>query len=170
MAIPTQPAGSLRMPGSGDSVMSTFTHGPDSLDVHVLSVALIGPQEQQRKAVASALAGSQANVTREFTAYPDLDDVPAILDAGYDVIIVDLDSDPEHALDLVEHICGNSSATVMVYSTQADPELLVRCMRAGAREFLSQPIAPSKIAEALVRAAVRRPAVRASRKMLGRLL
>jgi len=151
-------------------VMSTFAHGPDSLDVHVLSVALIGPDEQRRHAVARALAGSQANVTREFASYPDLDDVPRLLETDYDVIIVDLDSDPEHALDLVEHICGNSSATVMVYSAQADSELLVRCMRAGAREFLSQPIAPNTIAEALVRASVRRPTVRAPKKALGKLL
>lgn len=151
-------------------MMSTFAHGPDSLDVHVLSVALIGPDEQRRNAVARALAGSQANVTREFASYPELDDVPHLLEADYDVIIVDLDSDPEHALDLVEHICGNSSATVMVYSAQADSELLVRCMRAGAREFLSQPIAPNTIAEALVRASVRRPTVRVARKALGKLL
>jgi pilus assembly protein CpaE len=151
-------------------VMSTFAHGPDSLDVHVLSVALIGPDEQRRNAVARALAGSQANVTREFASYPSLDDVPHLLENDYDVIIVDLDSDPEHALDLVEHICANSSATVMVYSAQADPELLVRCMRAGAREFLSQPIAPNTIAEALVRASVRRPTVRAPKKALGKLL
>jgi pilus assembly protein CpaE len=150
-------------------VMSTFTHGPNALDAHVMSVALIGPEEQRRKAVASALSGSQANVTREFASYPDLDDVPQLLETGFDVIIVDLDSDPEYALDLVEHICGNSSVTVMVYSSQADPELLVRCMRAGAREFLSQPIAPSTIAEALVRASVRRPAVRAPKKTLGKL-
>jgi len=170
MAASVQPVETLRATRSRNTVMSTSMQGPDTFDVHVMSVALIGPEEQRRKAVASALAGSQANVTREFTSYPELDDVPQLLETGFDVIIVDLDSDPEHALDLVEHICGNSSATVMVYSTQADPELLVRCMRAGAREFLSQPIAPSKIAEALVRAAVRRPAVRASRKMLGRLL
>ncbi len=151
-------------------MMSTSAQGPDMLDVHVMSVALIGPDEQRRKAVASALAGSQANVTREFASYPELDDVPQLLETGFDVIIVDLDSDPEHALDLVEHICGNSSVTVMVYSTQADPELLVRCMRAGAREFLNQPIAPSTIAEALVRASVRRPTVRAPKKTLGRLL
>jgi pilus assembly protein CpaE len=150
--------------------MSTSAQGPDMLDIHVMSVALIGPQEQHRKAVASALAGSQANLTREFASYPELDDVPQLLETGFDVIIVELDSDPEHALDLVEHICGNSSVTVMVYSTQADPELLVRCMRAGAREFLSQPIAPGTIAEALVRASVRRPAVRAPKKTLGRLL
>ncbi len=122
--------------------MSTSAHGPDTLDIHVLSVALIGPEEQRRNAVASALAGSQASVTREFSSYPELDDVPQLLETDYDVIIVDLDSNPEHALDLVEHICGNSSVTVMVYSAQADPEMLVRCMRAGAREFLTQPIAP----------------------------
>ncbi|HEX3967195.1 MAG TPA: response regulator [Edaphobacter sp.] len=150
--------------------MSTFAHGPDSLDVHVLSVALIGPDEPRRDAVARALAGSQANVTREFASYPDLDDVPQLLENDYDVIIVDLDSDPEHALDLVEHICANSSATVMVYSAQADSELLVRCMRAGAREFLSQPIAPNTIAEALVRASVRKPTVRPVKKALGKLL
>ncbi len=151
-------------------MMSTSAQGPDTLDIHVMSVALIGPQEQHRKAVASALAGSQANLTREFASYPELDDVPQLLETGFDVIIIELDSDPEHALDLVEHICGNSSVTVMVYSKQADPELLVRCMRAGAREFLSQPIAPGTIAEALVRASVRRPAVRAPKKTLGRLL
>ena len=151
-------------------MMSTSAQGPDMLDVHVMSVALIGPEEQRRKAVASALAGSQANVMQEFPSYPELDDVPQLLEAGFDVIIVDLDSDPEYALELVENICGSSSITVMVYSTQADSELLVRCMRAGAREFLNQSLAPSAIAEALVRASVRRPAVRAPKKTLGRVL
>jgi pilus assembly protein CpaE len=151
-------------------VMSTSAQSPDSLDAHVMSIALIGPDEQRRKAVASALAGWQANVTLEMPSYPELDDVLQLLETGFDVIIVELDSDPERALDLVEHICGNSAVTVMVYSTQADPELLVRCMRAGAREFLNQPIAPGTIAEALVRASVRRPTGRAPRKALGRLL
>jgi pilus assembly protein CpaE len=150
-------------------LMSTFTHDPDALGAKVLSVALIGPQEQRRKAVANALAGSQASVTKEFTSYPGFDDVPRLLDPGYDVIIVELDSDPEQALDIVEHICGSSSATVMVYSASTDPELLVRCMRAGAREFLTQPIAHGTIAEALVRASVRRPAGRPAKKVGGKL-
>ncbi|MEI9980349.1 MAG: hypothetical protein WDN23_15360 [Edaphobacter sp.] len=149
--------------------MSTFAQGSDALDVRVLSVALIGPEEQRRRAIVSAIAGSQAKVTREFVAYPDLDDVPQLIEAGYEVIIVDLDSDPEHALDLVESICSSSSVTVMVYSSHSDPELLVRCMRAGAREFLTQPVAPATIAEALVRASVRRPTVRATKKALGKV-
>ncbi len=151
--------------------MSTFTQDPDALGANVLSVALIGPAEQCRKAMASALAGSQASVMREFSSsYPSLDDVPRLLETGYDVIIVELDSNPEQALDLVEQICGQSTATVMVFSARSDSELLVRCMRAGAREFLTQPIAPNTIAEALVRASVRRPTGRPAKKAGGKLL
>jgi pilus assembly protein CpaE len=58
----------------------------------------------------------------------------------------------------------------MVYSAQTDSEMLVRCMRAGAREFLTEPIALSTIAEALVRASVRRPAARPAKKAEGKLL
>ena len=43
-------------------------------------------------------------------------------------------------------------------------------MRAGAREFLSLPIASGAIAEALVRAMVRRPAVRSTKKAAGKLM
>jgi pilus assembly protein CpaE len=58
----------------------------------------------------------------------------------------------------------------MVYSRQTNSELLVRCMRAGAREFLTQPIASNTIAEALVRASVRRPTTRPPKKTAGKLL
>src|SRR5260370_36908018 len=111
MAISDQPTGMFREPRSRDIVMSTSAQGPDMLDIHVMSVALIGPEEQRRKAVASALAGSQANVTREFASYPELYDVPQLLETGFDVIIVDLDSDPEHAIALEDNIAGNRSVT-----------------------------------------------------------
>jgi pilus assembly protein CpaE len=42
-------------------------------------------------------------------------------------------------------------------------------MRAGAREFLSEPIVASAVTEALVRASVRRDEVRRARKALGKL-
>ena len=61
--------------------------------------------------------------------------MPRLLEADYDVVIVELDSNPEYALDLVENICSNSSLTVMVYSAQVYPEMLVRCMRAGVESF-----------------------------------
>jgi pilus assembly protein CpaE len=81
-----------------------------------------------------------------------------------------LDSDPEYALDLVETICARGLATVMVYSAQTDPGLLLRCMRAGAREFLTLPLDSGTLAEALVRVSVLRAGSRAPRKKDGRLL
>jgi Flp pilus assembly CpaE family ATPase len=144
---------------------------PDSLGSDAVSIALIGPDEERRKAAVSALAGCQGGEIREFSSYPpSLDDVPRLLEQHYDVIIIDLDSYPEYALELVESICANGLATVMVYSMKTDPDLLVRCMRAGAREFLTLPFAQSTMAEALIRAAARRPAVRTPKKAGGRLL
>jgi len=155
-------------------VMSTSTQDPDALGSNVLTIALIGPEQQRRTAVAIALAGLAAGATREIPLYPELDDVPKLLEDNYDVVIVDLDSNPEYALDLIESVCANSTATVMVYSAKQDSELLVRCMRAGAREFLTQPFAPGAVAEALVRASVRKPAARpaapAVKKTLGKLM
>ena len=145
---------------------------PDSLGNDLLSIALIGPDEGRRKAAATALAGCQGGEIREFSTYPpSLDDVPKLLEQHYDVIIIDLDSHPEYALELVESICANGTATVMVYSVKADSELLVRCMRAGAREFLTLPFTHSTMAEALVRASARRPAAtRPLKKTGGRLM
>ena len=58
MAISDPRIGTLRESESRDTVMTTSAQGPDMLDIHVMSVALIGPEEQRRKAVATALAGS----------------------------------------------------------------------------------------------------------------
>jgi len=47
--------------------------------------------------------------------------------------------------------------------------LMIRCMRAGAREFIPMPTSASNMAEALVRAAARRNTGRPARKAAGRL-
>jgi Flp pilus assembly CpaE family ATPase len=137
-----------------------------------LSIALIGPDEDRRKALAGTLAGFQAGEVSEFSSYPPaLDNVPKMLDRYYDVIIIDLDSDPEYALELVESIRDEDSATVMVYSAAVDQQLMFQCIRAGAREFLIPPFDQSAIFEALTRAAqAPRPEVRRAKKTRGKLL
>ncbi len=108
---------------------------------------------------------------REFSDYPrGLDEAAQVLGRRYEAVLVDLDGDPEAALELVESVCALNASTVMVFSETADPELLVRCMRAGAREFLNFPLAPEVMEEALVRAAARKPQGREERKGIGRLL
>jgi pilus assembly protein CpaE len=144
---------------------------PDSIGSEALSVALIGPNDERRAAALLALAGTSGNDVREFSSYPPgMDDVSRVLEQHYDVIIIDLDPDPEYALELVESIGAQGTVTVMVYSTKTDPDLLMRCMRAGAREYLTVPFDRNIVAEALVRAAARRPLGRATKKNAGRLL
>jgi pilus assembly protein CpaE len=135
------------------------------------SVAVISPDKQRLNAATSALRECKSGPIQEFTSYPpDYNDLPRTLNRDFDVVIVDLDSDPEHALNLVKSICINGLATVMVYSAKADPDLLLRSMRAGAREFLTLPFDPGIMAEALVRASAFRTAVRPPKKDEGRLL
>ncbi len=144
---------------------------PQSVGSDVLSIALIGPDEQRRKEAARALLSCDGTEVREYSAYPPtLDDVPRLIEQHNDIIIIDLDSNPEYALELVESICANSATTVMVFSSKPDPDLLVRCMRSGAREFLTPPFAHNTMAEALVRASARRANTRITRKTGGRLL
>lgn len=135
-----------------------------------LKVALIGEDTLRRTELARMLASRSVGTIREFALYPALDDVPIMLAGEYDVVIVDLDGNSEHALELVESLGQQNHITVMVYSSRTDADMLVRCMRVGAREYLSEPIAPSSIAEALVRAAARRPATRPVKKENGRLI
>ncbi len=158
-------------PVNSDSSSYLDDQYPDSLGSDMPSIALIGPDEERRGAVGTALAECRGGEVREFSSYPpSLDDMPKLLEQHYDVIIIDLDSHPEYALELVESICASGGSTVMVYSMKADAELLVRCMRAGAREFLTLPFAQNTMAEALVRASARRPAPRLAKKAGGRLL
>jgi pilus assembly protein CpaE len=148
-----------------------FNPYPDSIGSKPLTIALISPNVERRAAAALALTRCSGGEVNEFPSYPPgLDDLPGMLDQRFDVVIIELDTDPEYALELVESIGSDGLATVMVYSASADPELLVRCMRAGAREFLTLPLAPEVMAEALVRAAARRPMMQATKKTTGKLL
>jgi pilus assembly protein CpaE len=172
----TSPQGTSQSTGSSTFMNSnTFSSieasSPDSIGSDTLSIALIGPDQLRRKEAANALLACNGVEVREYLAYPaNLDEVPRLIEQRNDVIIIDLDSNPEFALELVESLCANGSATVMVYSSKPDPELLVRCMRAGAREFLTPPFEHSKMAEALVRASARRSVTRLPRRTGGRLL
>jgi pilus assembly protein CpaE len=172
----TSPQGTSQSTGSStfmnsNTYSSIEASSPESIGSETLSIALIGPDQLRRKEAANALLACSGTEVREYLAYPaNLDEVPRLIEQHNDVIIIDLDSNPEFALELVENICAHGSATVMVYSSKPDSDLLVRCMRAGAREFLTPPFEHSKMAEALVRAAARRSVTRLPRKTGGRLL
>jgi pilus assembly protein CpaE len=83
----------------------------------------------------------------------------------YDVVFIDLDSDPDYAFDMVESLCAIGAHTVMVYSTQADLKMAIRFMRAGAQEFLTLPLGPSELTGVLARVSLRGEGTDAARKL-----
>lgn len=136
-----------------------------------LYVALISPDEKRRSAALRALGECQTGKIDQFLSYPsDLENAPRTLSRDFDVVLVDLDTNPNLALDLVETISVRGLAIGMVYSAQVDPDLLLRSMRVGAREFLTFPFNSGAMAEALVRASALRSATRTTKKTDGRLL
>jgi pilus assembly protein CpaE len=136
-----------------------------------LYVAVISPDEKHRTAALRALGECHTGKIEQFLSYPpDLENAPRKLNRSFDVALVDLDTNSNLALDLVESLSVRGQAIAMVYSAQVDPDLLLRSMRAGAREFLTMPFNPGAIAEALVRASALRSANRPAKKTDGNLL
>ncbi len=102
-------------------------------------VALIGPNDAHRKIVARALASTQGRKVHEFIDYPgDLNDLPAMVEQNFDVVLVDVDTDESYALQIIGKL-AEIGQPVMAYSARSDQELLTNCMRAGASDFLPLP-------------------------------
>ncbi len=124
-----------------------------------LSIVVVGPNELLRRQVCEAVTLRNAEVTREYAIYPDVSQRHALTKlTEHDVLLVELDSNPNAGIDLVRQVAAaTDSITVMVYSYAMDAEVVVRCMQAGAREFLSVPLLSEQLNQALQRAASRRP-------------
>ena len=101
-----------------------------------MNVALIGPNDTHRQIVARALASSQGRKVHEFIDYPNqLRDLPKMFEQNFDFVLVDVDTDESYALQIIEKL-AEIGQSVMAYSARTDQELLMACMRAGARDFL----------------------------------
>ena len=151
--------------------MSTPPGMPDASSIAGgLSIAVIGPDNFSRDTVINALSGYLGSQTPELVTDPArLDDESMKIASKCNVVIVELDRDPDFALGLVQTICDHGAAMVMVYSSQASPDLVVRSMRAGAREFLRLPLDANAMADAMAQVSARRKSARASEKADGEL-
>ena len=145
------PRGATFTVSSEDVSPKLGTKQAGAIGAEFLSVALIGPDEGRRLAMAKALDETHRVVIREFDSYPPGFDRLQRLQASFDVIILDLDSEPDTALELVAKTSRNNAGAIMVYSEKADAELALRSKRAGARECLVLPLEQGAMAKALDR-------------------
>ncbi|MDA7858205.1 response regulator [Mariniblastus sp.] len=71
-----------------------------------------------------------------------------------EIAIIDIDSDEEKAMQLVEAISKtHPSIGIIVVSNRTDGQMILRAMRSGAREFLNSPIQIDELVGALDRVA-----------------
>jgi pilus assembly protein CpaE len=103
------------------------------------------------------MEAQRATIVKELKAYPTYAHLEALFEIDFDAAVVEVDTDIELALEVVETLCARKPlSTAMVYSYAGDSEKMVRAMRAGAREYLTGTIPKTVIQDALLRAAARR--------------
>src|SRR5580658_10737223 len=101
--------------------MRDDSRNPGPSETDALSIVLIGPEVTRRREIAKALAAVGGVQIREIPAYPaGLEELPRMLQPQPDVVIVDLDANPEYTLEILESISSFASSTVMVYSQRSD--------------------------------------------------
>jgi pilus assembly protein CpaE len=123
---------------------------------NVLRLAVVDPNDATRESLKSMLLGmDMVWLEAECSRYEFFADV--VSQTHPDIGLVALDQDSEKALDLVTKLSEASpECAILVVSSSTDGKLILRAMRAGAKEFLPQPVKIQDLLEALGRISERR--------------
>ena len=102
----------------------------------------------------------------EVRSYPSPRDLPATLGSGAPhLVFLDVASDREQALQLLAEMTRmEPSIQVIALLSANDPDLLLRCLRAGALDFLVQPFTADQIEAAVAKLARLQPNAESSGK------
>jgi pilus assembly protein CpaE len=123
---------------------------------NVLRLAVVDPNDSTRDALKTMLLGMDTVwLDAECSRYEFFADV--VGQTHPDIGLVAIDHDPDKALDLVARLNETSpECNILVVSSSTDGKLILRAMRAGAKEFLTQPVKLQDLVDALSRIAERR--------------
>ncbi|MDG2222933.1 MAG: AAA family ATPase [Rubripirellula sp.] len=118
---------------------------------NVLRIALVDPNDATREPLKAMLLGMdtvwlEADCSR-YEFFPDV-----IEQTGPDVGVIALDSDPGKATSLIQQLSNDSPDTaILAASENTDGQLILKTIRAGAREFLTLPVSNEDLSGALQR-------------------
>jgi pilus assembly protein CpaE len=140
----------------------------------MLSAIIISPDEKFRDTTRELLEGSdQIEVRAELNNfYSELDSwiFNEIKNMESDIIVVDVSPDKEQGVQTIEKIVELSKQShVFVAGDRTDADLILRCMRAGAKEFLSTPIEGQQLFNAIERVSKVHAVVNRDKKRFGKL-
>src|SRR5271163_3481105 len=96
----------------------------------------------------SQLPGSAVNYVRTYPSARDLSGV--ISGAGPHLVLLDVASDHPQAMQLLSEMARlGSGVQVLALLSGNDPDLILRCLRTGALDFLIQPFTADQFEAAL---------------------
>ncbi len=123
---------------------------------NVLRLAIVDPNDSQRESLKTMLLGMDTIwLEAECSRYEFFADVVA--QTNPDIGMVAIDADPQKALELVSRLATTSpDCAVLVLSSSNDGNLILQALRAGAKEFLTQPPRLEDLLAALNRIGERR--------------
>jgi pilus assembly protein CpaE len=118
---------------------------------NVLRVALVDPDDGTREALKKTLLGMEMLwLEAECSRYEFFPDV--VEQSTPDVGMVSLDGDPDKAINLLQRMRSDApNCALLAISASDDGQLILRAMRAGAKEFLTQPVVLDDLVIALER-------------------
>lgn len=118
---------------------------------NVLRIAVVDPNDATRESLKAVLLGlDMVWLEAECSRYEFFNDV--IEQTQPDIGLVAMDSNPEQAIQLVSQLSAQSpNFTLLVSSSSTDGRLILQSMRAGAKEFLTEPVKAEDLAAALQR-------------------
>jgi pilus assembly protein CpaE len=149
-------------------------HNSDGRQVALLTVHLEAETVERIRSLASNMAWTLVHV--DYKNYFSTTKLPPLtqraIEAEGCIAVVDFDSDPAAALETAE--CLRRSfyhrVAILALSSTTDPDLLLRAMRAGYSEFLSQPFDPEEFTDTLNRLDLRWSAIKGRPQHSGKIL
>jgi pilus assembly protein CpaE len=116
-----------------------------------LRIAIVDPKDGTRDALKNTLLSLETIwLEAECSRYEFFADV--VGQTSPDVGFVALDSNPEKALHLIAELAKSApKCAILAISSCTDGNLILKTMRAGAKEFLTQPLKQEDLAAALQR-------------------
>jgi len=118
---------------------------------NVLRLAIVDPNDDTRDALKSMLLGMDIVwLEAECSRYEFFADV--VGQTNPEIGIVSVDHDAEKAISLIAGLRESApDCSILVVSSSTDGQLILKTMRAGAKEFLTQPVGVEDLVGAIER-------------------
>jgi pilus assembly protein CpaE len=118
---------------------------------NVLRIAVVDPNDASRENLKNVLVGLESVwLEAECSRYAFFVDV--VEQTKPDIAFIAMDSDPQRAIKLIgETLQKAPNCSILVSSSSTDGKLILESMRAGAKEFLTEPLRSEELATALQR-------------------